>query len=249
MVEGNQNLKRYQERLKDNAEQIGILSAQISSSTEEEKLKKIQTLLNKQLTMNNEIRELKKKEINFKLTTILSHQNKLKMQLFASFIPEQISDIAKLEAFQHIYNLEETKRKAFIAIDQILNHYFIVQKTEDDFNLNMLSYLAQLLFKIMELYLISTCLEHNLCHFQLEQYEQNSKDSRWNSLLASGSFLDQIIRQIKEETISPHNSIDAFKNSVNNLWEFQLNIASSHLLNEYTEKTNCLKGKEIQISY
>ena len=242
LVKLNNKMKKYQELVKELKLENEALKGQVEALGEEDRINKIQSLLNKVNHQSNLLRDAKTHQINFKLSEIYSTQSKAKMALFSKCLPQRLTDLAKIPSFEKYLLLEICKQKALLCIIWICEKYFLNEETSEEPNLNLLFYISSLNKLLMGLVVTAFKLEYDLANLSEEEYEKFANNPKFSTFLAAHSFLDTYLRHIKEDTLSANVDVDAFQLTVHQLMEFA-NIPVNLEISAYLQDIYPIKMK------
>ena len=120
VLEVDQQNTRFKEKLTEMAQKSRMLQEELQSAyaVGDQKVK-ISTLIDKQNSLIQKLREAGKRDSDMIIGKIHFWQEKLKMQVIEGFIPSRLHDQTHLDSLEKVQQMNITKNKALLLLREI----------------------------------------------------------------------------------------------------------------------------------
>lgn len=176
ILEADSQHQRYKEKITDMAQQMRLLQDQLQEAFAAGDTKvKVSTLIEKQNSLLQQLREAGKKDTEVIIAKIHFWQEKLKVRVIEGLIPARLQDQTYLESLEKVQALNIAKNKALLLIREICEKQLtnIAQLHEEPEQQKLL---VDLLFQMCDqsVTLIEACsrLVYCLSKMSVEKYKE-----------------------------------------------------------------------------
>lgn len=157
--------------------------------------------------MKSKVKELTRKKVLHELTAIDLQQLKVKESLISLIVPASVFAKGKLESFEKYNTLTRLRQKSLKMIFSLIETD-LLEKMDEESSSAYLSYLRGSMTALASLYILCLQLEEELLRLSDGEYEVAAKNKFWGSFGAISIYLDELAKQVKEDSFSIKFSFD-----------------------------------------
>ena len=216
-VDYEKTINQFRVRVCELQNDVESLKDQLADTGEEEKMKKMQTLMEKNVIINNKMREMMTMHINGKLNEVqyISLQSKFSYMEFS--IPDNVLEQMDMGTLTNYLLLSSLRGRTYILVSEVVR--ITIDTHHDKYLVRWVANLATLCINLIY-DLIG--IEDFLRTLQAKDYSDFMNQIDWGQVLAISSGVDTFLRLLKEGGISSTISLDNFNYSVGVVHHFTL---------------------------
>jgi predicted nucleic acid-binding Zn-ribbon protein len=216
-VDYEKTINQFRVRVCELQNDVQSLKDQLADSGEEEKVKKMQQLMEKNVMINNKMREMMTMHINGKLNEVLYSSLQNKILYMEACIPSNVVDLLEMPILNNYLLLSTLRGKTYILLSEVIR--ITIDTIHDKYLLRWVANLGALCVN-----LIYDCLglEDHLKTLSYKDYLDFMKAIDWGQFLSINSNVDNFLKLLKEGGISSTISLDTFNYSVGIVHHFSI---------------------------
>jgi len=241
LLEQDDKESKHKERITDISKENELLKDQLSSAYDEKTKNKISDMIDKQKKLTIQLRESTRKEISGSLAEINVGISNTLADLYQSFIPEKLLRQGYISNFNKIRLVIYVKNKAHLTYNELCKKKFIEGadyamgegQTE---SYEYFRYLCTLGNNSIRCLSLCQKILHALTFMDAEKYKTIADSSFWQNFVTANSFLDNMIKMIKDDTLTTKITQRSFEETLDEFDKFyQENIRGE--VNNYVRET------------
>lgn len=248
LLEQDDKETKHKERIGELNKEVEILKEQLSSAYDDNTKNKISELIEKQKKLSNQLREASRKEIGGSLAEINLGISNTLADLYNSFVPEKLLAEGYISNFNKVRLLIFVKNKAHLTFIELCRKKFI---EGSDFaygegegeSYETFKYMCTLGHNCIRCLNECQKILHGLTFMSLEDYKQIADSSFWQNFAMANSFLDNMIKMIREDTLTTKVSQSTFEETLDEFEKFYQDSIRTSVNETITKST----GKEFDI--
>ncbi|CAG9313133.1 NIP100 [Blepharisma stoltei] len=195
---------------------IQSLEDQLADTGEEEKMKKMQTLMERNTILINKIREMMGNHINGKISEIQNIILGRKITFVLEAIPDSILESMDLATFEKFSVLMCVKSKGILLVSELINETLDVPNERP-----LIRWISELSFQTVGIVIDLALIEEHLRKIPLNEYQELMKHIEWGQVLSISQSIDYYLKLIKEGGLSPSISLEPYILSLEAIHHFR----------------------------
>ena len=195
---------------------LEALREQLADSGEEEKMKKMQELMEKNVWLSGKIREMLTHYVEGKDNEISYEVAEKKMQFVLASIPDTILESLALPKFNSYCLLRSTRRKAFLCVQSLVS---LTLDTPHEKPLTR--WIFNLSSHSINLYSILSYIEEHIFALTPPEFNEFMLNLDWGQMSLANSSIDNFLKLVKEGGLSSSIPLENYLMSIEYLEEFQ----------------------------
>ena len=216
-VDYEKTINQFRVRVCELTNDVQSLKDQLADSGEEEKVKKMQTLMEKNVMINNKMREMMTMHINGKLNEVLYSGLLNKVLYMESCVPSNVVELLDMQTLSNYLLLSTLRGKTYILLSEVIR--ITIDTIHDKYLIRWVANLGAL-----SVNLIYDCvgIEDHLKTLSHKDYLDFMRQIDWSQFLSINSNVDNFLKLLKEGGISSTISLDTFNYSVGIIHHFSI---------------------------
>lgn len=216
-VDNEKTINQYRVRVCELQNDIESLKDQLADSGEEEKVKKMQLLMEKNVMINNKMRDMMTMHINGKLNEVLYLSLLNKVHYMECSIPGMVVEQLDLQTLNNYLLLFTLRGKTYILLSEVLRT--TIDTVHDKY---LIRWIANLGALCVNLIYDTLGIEDHLKSLNFKDYIEFIKQIDWAQISVISSNVEHFLKLLKEGGISSTISLDAFNYSVGIIHHFSI---------------------------
>lgn len=216
-VDYEKTINQFRVRVCELQNDIESLKDQLTDSGEEEKVKKMQQLMEKNVMINNKMREMMTMHINGKINEVLYLSLLNKVQYMECSIPGIVVEQLELTTLNNFLSLYTLRGKTYILLSEVLRT--TIDTVHDKY---LIRWIANLGALCVNLIYDTLGIEDHLRSLNFKDYQEFMKQIDWAQFAVISSNVEHFLKLLKEGGISSTISLDAFNYSVGIIHHFSI---------------------------
>lgn len=216
-VDYEKTINQFRVRVCELQNDMESLKDQLADTGEEEKMKKMQVLMEKNVMINNKMREMMTMHINGKLNEVLYSTLQSKISYMELSIPDKVLEQLDIPTLSNYLLLSSLRGKTYILVSEVIR--ITIDTHHDKY---LIRWVANLVTLCINLIYDLAGIENQLSSLQVKEYTELMKQIDWGQMLAINSGVDNFLKLLKEGGISSTISLDNFNYSVGVVHHFTL---------------------------
>jgi hypothetical protein len=225
LLEQDDKETKHKERITEINKENELLKDQLNAAYDDKTKNKISELIDKQKKLSMQLRESTRKEISGSLAEINVGISNTLADLYQSFIPEKLLREGYISNFNKIRLVIYVKNKAQLTFNELCKKKFIegsdfTMGEGETENYEYFKYLCTLGNNSIHCLILCQKILHSLTFMDTEAYKKISDSSFWQNFIAANSFLDNMIKMIKEDTLTTKITQNSFEETLEEFDKF-----------------------------
>lgn len=216
-VDYEKTINQFRVRVCELQNDIESLKDQLADTGEEEKAKKMQQLMEKNIMINNKMREMMTMHINGKLNEILYLTLINKVAYMEASIPSNVLELLEIGTLNNYLLISSLCGKTYILFSEVLRA--TIDTAHDKYLIRWIANLGALCINLI--YDLAG-MEDFLKTMSQKEYIDFMKTVDWGQMLVINSSVDGFLKLLKEGGISSTISLDNFNCSVGIIHHFSI---------------------------
>ena len=237
LLEQDDKETKHKDRMNELTKENELLKDQLSAAYDEKTRNKISDLIDKQKNLAMQLRESTRKEISGSLAEINVGISNTLADLYSTFIPEKLLREGYISNFNKVRLVIYVKNKAHLTYNELCKKKFI---EGFDFALGEGEMESYEYFRYMctlghnSIRCLNLCQKilHALTFMDTEKYKTIADSSFWQNFVTANSFLDNMIKMIKDDTLTTKVSQTTFEETLDEFEKFY-NDNIKEIVNEH----------------
>lgn len=217
IADSNKNINNFRKKTNALQKEIDILKDQMANTGEEDQARRLQQVVDKNLSLVAKVREMKAFAVNSRLSEANSNSLKFKCETLLAALPEKFLDDLDINSIEKVCQLELIKHKTYTLIQEVYTRCLGLEQESTflKWAFQLSGYLIEILWQVCN-------IEHVYVRMSLDEYQTLAKSNHWNSMVTLNGELDQFIRMVKDDSLGPSvplNSLGIVKDSLDEFIE------------------------------
>jgi dynactin 1 len=215
-------INQFRVRVCELQNDVESLKDQLADTGEEEKMKKMQVLMEKNVVINNKMRDMMTMHINGKLNEVLYLSLLNKVTYMEMAIPDNVLESLDLGTLSNFLLVSSLRGKTYILISEVIRT--TIDTVHDKYLIRWITNLSTLCINLIY---DLTGIDSHLLTLSPKEYTDFMKIIDWGQILAINSNIDGFLKLLKEGGISSTISLENFNYSLGIIHQFSLQNISN----------------------